>query len=443
MTGLFRIQEHHYYSYFITQRLNDMKLLLPSKKLLFSAVLLVSGLTQVFAQPEMETGGQKMPDEWIDKDTRHRVVKLTRIPGSNLSFYFHNNPFVGNKMVFYNTSQKEPDSSAKKIEINNIGTRNRQIFMVDLNTLQTEQLTNHSSPMNGELVSSKTREVFFQVKDSVFSVNIDTKKETLVYVFPDDFKAGVTCVNADGTLLAGVKSSDEEKELFKKYPAKSSYFNIIYEAKLPRTLFTIDIRNKTLNKIHTDTAWLNHVQFSAARPDLLMFCHEGPWHKVNRIWTIDVNTKKITQIHQRIMDMEIAGHEWSSADGEIIWYDLQQPRSVNFFVEGHHLNTGKKTKYQLQRNEWSIHFNSTKDNTLFCGDGGDPGQVAKAPDGQWIYLFTPAGDKFVSEKLVNMKNHKYNLEPNVHFSPDEKWVIFRANFEGETNVYAVEVKQSK
>ena len=30
------------------------------------------------------------------------------------------------------------------------------------------------------------------------------------------------------------------------------------------------------------------------------------------------------------------------------------------------------------------------DGTLICGDGGDPGQVARAPNGQWIYLFRPA-----------------------------------------------------
>ena len=39
-----------------------------------------------------------------------------------------------------------------------------------------------------------------------------------------------------------------------------------------------------------------------------------------------------------------------------------------------------------------------------------------------------------------MKNHNYHLEPNVHFSPDEKWIIFRANFEGGVEqVYAVEI----
>ena len=409
---------------------------------LYLVVVVVSGVkSAINAQPVIETGGQKMPDEWIDKDTHHRIVKLSRIGGASYSFYFHNNPFIGNKMVFYNTSPQKPEEQAAKVEISNTSAKGRQIYWVDLKTLKTEQLSNHATAMYGEIVSAKTNEIFFQVKDSVFSVNVDTKKETLVYVFPDDFKATITAVNADGTLLGGAKSSDEEKELFKKYPNKSSYFNIIYEAKLPRTLFTIDIKKKQLNKLHTDSAWLNHVQFSAADPNLLMFCHEGPWHKVNRIWTIDVKTKKITQIHKRIMDMEIAGHEWSSADGKIIWYDLQQPRSTTFFIEGHHVQTGEKTKYELQRDEWSIHFNSTKDNRLFCGDGGDSGQVARAKDGMWIYLFRPDGNKFVSEKLVNMKNHKYSLEPNVHFSPDEKWIIFRANFEGNTDVYAVEIKK--
>jgi oligogalacturonide lyase len=60
----------------------------------------------------------------------------------------------------------------------------------------------------------------------------------------------------------------------------------------------------------------------------------------------------------------------------------------------------------------------------------------------WIYLFRPVGDKFISEKLVMMKNHGYKLEPNVHFSPDEKWVIFRANFEGVEETYAVEIRKS-
>ena len=68
----------------------------------------------VFAQPVLETG-KNMPNEWVDKDTHHKVIKLTRKEGSNYSFYFHNNPFVGNKMVFYNTSPQKPEEQAAKL----------------------------------------------------------------------------------------------------------------------------------------------------------------------------------------------------------------------------------------------------------------------------------------------------------------------------------------
>lgn len=378
------------------------------------------------AQTVMETGNGKMPDEWIDQDTHHKVIKLTRTEGANGSFYFHNNPFVDNRMVYYNTQRGQ----------------GRQLYTVDLKTLKTQQITQQASGMNGEILGTKGKNIYYQIKDSVFVTNIDSRKTRLVFVFPADFKAGITTVNADETLLAGAWSSDAEKEIFKNNPSKSEYFNKIYEAKLPRTLFTINVKTGELNKLFTDSAWLNHVQFSPKDPALLMFCHEGPWHKVDRIWTIDVKTKKVQLMHKRTVDMEIAGHEWFSPDGKQIWFDLQQPRSTTFFVAGVDVKTLAEKKYALTRDEWSIHFNISTDQKLFCGDGGDPSQVAKAKDGMWIYLFTPDGDHFVSEKLVSMKHHNYKLEPNVHFSPDGKWVIFRANFEGESNVYAVEVKKS-
>jgi oligogalacturonide lyase len=120
---------------------------------------------------------------------------------------------------------------------------------------------------------------------------------------------------------------------------------------------------------------------------------------------------------------------------------LQMPRSVTFYVAGVDVKSGAEKRYALTRDEWSIHFNTSPDQKLFAGDGGDSGQVAKAKNGRWIYLFTPAGDSLRSERLVEMKNHNYKLEPNVHFSPDGKWIIFRANFEGHTDVYAVDTRK--
>jgi oligogalacturonide lyase len=40
---------------------------------------------------------------------------------------------------------------------------------------------------------------------------------------------------------------------------------------------------------------------------------------------------------------------------------------------------------------------------------------------------------------VNMKRHNYQLEPNVHFSPNGKWIIFCSNMFGPTNIFAVKL----
>jgi oligogalacturonide lyase len=394
------------------------------------------------AQPVLKTGSGPMPEEWIDADTHHKVIKLTRREGSNMSFYFHNNPFVYDKMVFYGSDRQNSADMQKQVTYNN-NARNKQLYTVDLKTLKAKQLTHRPDLMHGEIVSPKLREAFYQVNDTVFATNISTGKERKVFVFPSDFRGDVTTVNADGTLLAGARAEDAEKEIFRENPSKSDYFNKIYEAKLRRTLFTINIATGKLDKIFSDTAWLNHVQFSPTTPDLLMFCHEGPWHKVDRIWTINIATKKVTKVHIRTMDMEIAGHEWFSHDGKFIYFDLQQPRGVRFFVCGYDIDGKMEKKYALQRDEWSVHYTSSPDRKLFAGDGGGPNSVAHAKIGKWIYLFTPEGDHFKSEKLVNMVNHNYKLEPNVHFSPDEKWIIFRANFEGVENVYAAEIKKTE
>ena len=85
--------------------------------------------------------------------------------------------------------------------------------------------------------------------------------------------------------------------------------------------------------------------------------------------------------------------------------------------------------------------------------------VAHAENGKWIYLFHPqlvpditgtnidgAGlirpGVFKAERLVNMSKHDYALEPNARFSPDGKWVIFRSNMSGKSQVYAVELEKT-
>ena len=90
-----------------------------------------------------------------------------------------------------------------------------------------------------------------------------------------------------------------------------------------------------------------------------------------------------------------------------------------------------------------MHFNVSPDGKLFAGDGGGPRSVAAPGNGQWIYLFNPKDGRLEAERLVELSKHNYELEPNVTFTPDGKWIVFRSNMHGPTHVYAVEVKKAK
>ncbi len=110
-------------------------------------------------------------------------------------------------------------------------------------------------------------------------------------------------------------------------------------AHIPMGMFVMNTKTGELKTIHNSTDWLNHLLFSPTDPTLLMFCHEGPWHKVDRIWTIRTDGSQLTKIHTRTMAMEIFGHEFWGVDGKTIWYDLQTPRGEDFWLAGYKVDT--------------------------------------------------------------------------------------------------------
>jgi oligogalacturonide lyase len=426
---------------------------------LIAALALLASSTVHAAEP---------PREWIDPDTGHRVVRLSTEPGSR-SLYFHQNAYT-------------PDG--KRVVVSSATT----ISIIDLETRKQTPLVKgeHLAPL---FVGPKTGRVYY--------ANDDVKQGGPYDVFWIDSKGGkptkiahvksgrIESINADETLLLGTWAERDfdlqpgaPKQNTTKFDdhyaatgpdgkplsfadAKEVRLNDRLEARIPMEIFTLNIKTGERKVVHAATDWLNHVQFSPTDPNLLMFCHEGPWHKVDRIWLIRTDGTGLTKVHKRAMNMEIAGHEFFSHDGKMIWYDLQTPRGEDFWLAGYEIATGKRTWYHLTRDEWSVHYNVSRDGTLFAGDGGDAEMVAKAKDGKWIYLFRPEGIPDVAgisapdaaslispgvlraEKLVNMKDHDYRMEPNITFTPDGKWVVFRSNMQGEVYTYAVEVVKTK
>lgn len=417
------------------------------------------------------------PVEWVDANTGHRVVRLSKEPGS-ASLYFHQYPYSadGKKLIF-----AAPTG----------------IWTVDLDTRELDQVVEGSvQPL---LTGFKTGDVYyirwtqgrnggsgFRFQGDIrrqpdftqrggrggvlYAANLDTHEERRIVELPTEYGGGNVAVNADETMVVGVGRDPDGKDNPRTPPETRFEGRLLpgWSSGSPRLLYTIDVATGKTNVLHRSNDWLNHLQCSPTDPGQIMYCHEGPWHYVDRTWLIRTDGSELTQVHPRTIDMEIEGHEFFSRDGKTVWYDLQTPRSLVFWLAGYEIATGKRTWYHLERDEWSVHYNISPDGSLFAGDGGGPASVANMSpshetldppgNGQWIYLFRPklitmnglaetAAKQvkigtFEAERLVDMARHDYSLEPNVTFTPDGKWIVFRSNMHGPSHVYAVEIAKA-
>src|SRR5438552_10337469 len=330
--------------------------------------------------------------EWVDPSTGHRIVRLSDEPGS-ASLYFHQNAYSADGELI-------------------VVTKREGLSVINLRTRKNQRLV--EGHVSHVVVGRKTRQVFYIKDDTIYATNLDTGA-TRAIVTKSELRSGSgLAVNADETLLGGsfvedqkeqpaapppplppppasasLKSQEKPLDHDDNPPSKGQMMERRLAAHIPMALYTIDIKTGKINTFHHSNDWLNHVQFSPTDPSLILFCHEGPWHKVDRIWTIRSDGTGLQKIHTRSMDMEIAGHEFFSPDGKTIWYDLQTPKWKVFWLAGHVLATGEKIRYQVEREHWSVHFNASPDGEHFAGDGGGPRSVAAPGNGQWIYLFTP------------------------------------------------------
>jgi oligogalacturonide lyase len=417
------------------------------------------------------------PSSWIDPDTGHRIVQLSREPGTQ-SLYFTQYSFTKDGRLVVQTPR-----AVETIDVDTgaVDVIARQPPLPGPDAPPAERFAAFRGRLHVIEVGRKTGDIYCQEGDGIYAIGPATKVSRRVATLPQDKGgwASINTVNCDETMVAGSITLDEHRRSPGAYPArrrapgqrgyeggdnlpgKGEMMVRRLAERLPTILFTLNLQTGQYHQLLRTTDWIDHFQFSPADPTLLLFAHEGPWHEVDRIWLMRTDgTMAPKLIQDRTMKMEIAGHEFWGDHGRWIWYDLQTPRSVVFWLAGYNVATGRRIWYHVGRNQWSVHYNVSPDGKLFCGDGGsETKDVAHAKNGKWLYLFRPklvpdlgpAPEKgpliqigtFDYERLVNLKQHDYVLEPNGMFTPDGKWIIFRSNMNGSVQTYAVEVAKSE
>jgi len=401
-----------------------------------------------FSLLSFAAGADAPPAFWTDPDTGHRVIRLTQEPGSD-SFYFNVNGYTPDgKAMVYTT----PDG----------------ISVLALGDLKARSLV--SGRVKVVVVGQKTPTVYYtkptsdRLFSTLWSTNIDTGETKKLADLPR--RGSISTINADETLGAGTylegdaqapgnygggspAATGSGRTLNLGEPVnKGQMMAQRLAARLPITMYTLDLKTgKITSLIEHSTDWLNHLQFSPTDPSLLLYCHEGIWQHVDRIWTIRTDGSQNQLMHKRTMEMEIAGHEWWGPDGKTVWYQLQLPRNApgTGYLASVNAETGQRIWYHFEPDAVSIHHNISPDQKLFAGDGN--------PGNPWIVLCRPhlvkddhtlgtgliKGGYLQTERLVNLSKHNYRLEPNPSFTPDLKFIVFRSNIFGPDYAFAVQI----
>ena len=176
------------------------------------------------------------PVSWIDPDTGHRVVRLTREPGS-ASLYFNQNGYTadGKRLVY---------------------TTPKGISVLDLATHQALQIVEGRARLID--AGRKTSRVYYVRDGAAFSTDADSGDTRKIANLPP--RGSIATVNADETLLAGTYIEGEGQDYGgnraqQSHPLdqpknKGQMMEERWAARLPMVLFTVNVRSGEIKTIH-------------------------------------------------------------------------------------------------------------------------------------------------------------------------------------------------
>lgn len=274
-------------------------------------------------------------------------------------------------------------------------------------------------------------EAYFWRGRDLMAMDLMANQERRLFEAPDGFLVNMLNVTADGRQICTALYEDLSDrfavDLFNGYVGFREY----WAARPQSRLMTIPTDGGPAREVFAEHSWIGHVNTSPTLPNILTFCHEGPWEKVdNRIWGCDLNDGRVWPIRQRRAPDEIVGHEYWHADGIHIGYHGRRDGRHTFG----RIRYDDTDCFEVAFDEMTGHIHSNGFD-LVVGDGqGDRDRCLR------LWRFNGSG--FDPPRALAMHNGSFHVQKlHVHprFSPDGTKVVYTSDRDGYGQVYEVEV----
>jgi len=324
------------------------------------------------------------------------------------------------------------------------------LFELDLATLEIRQLTEFGPGEPGvepfsACVNPVKDEAFFWAGRNLRAIDLVSLVERDIWEMPEGIRCLTPNCSSDGRHVFfatnPIITEDLPIDRLRGAPHSKDYC-----AQRPRCrIMRIPASGGEPQTIWEEDYWIGHVNTSPHKPNLLTFCHEGPWALVEqRIWGLDADTGRAWKIRPEV-EGDVIGHEYWFADGSRIGYHGRSKDKAALWGHADPMG-GDFVDYALPRG--STHFQSL-DASLVVSDGSvlDP----------HLYLWRWNGVCYDGAILMQHRCsfHVQNLHCHPAFvphtitlsigsggpqaSPVPRFVLFTADIGAYGNIFVVEV----
>ena len=361
--------------------------------------------------------------KYQDQYSKRQVIRLTDYLGHSNHFYFTDPCWFNGDQSFVFTSDRENQSN---------------LFRYDLDGGKITQMTDlQGSGRPGGCVSAVNNAIYFWWKNKLYEMDLDTLKERVIREAKGSMlPRGRANPTADGKYICTMLMQ-EQPQATAAISFAYSRFVEFFETKPLSQIVRINIETGEQDIILEDKRYMGHVNTSPSRAEILTYCHEGPWSRIDqRMWGLNINTSETWKIRPQDESLAI-GHEYWFADGEHIGYHGRPRSGEGNHVFGH-IKWDNSEHVEVNFPFHSTHFHSL-DEQMMVGDGTP---AFRNPTYPFIQLFKWNGEEYVGPRILALHRSTFNDQHShchPRFTPNGKYVLYTSDLTAYSNMYLVEV----
>jgi oligogalacturonide lyase len=374
--------------------------------------------------------GQVWPAEWqelTDPISGIRIWQLTNYKAHSYHLYFTNSGWYadGKKLLF---------ASDRGNRTNLYGLDLAEKTILQLTDLEPLVWPGESHLL-GASINPQREEAYFWVNQVLLALDLETLDLRELYRAPKNFSVEITSVTADGRYICTGLYEDLSRQF--RVDLEHGYvgFREYWKAKPLSQVLRIEVATGKAEVAWEERYWIGHINTSPTLPNILTFCHEGPWEEVDcRIWGLDLMTGKAWKIRPPQAG-EAVGHEYWFADGVHIGFHGRRgghEKGEPFYGCIRYDNT---EHVEIPFPYRSTHFHSLSLN-LIVGDGN-----AQTP---YLLLWRFRDGQLEGPRILARHGGSFHVQIlHVHprFSPDGQQVLYTCDPNGYGNVFLVDVPE--